>query len=383
MPSLNITNVVTISVSTPPAGIAAYQVNNLAIFTKEEPVNEAVTFAAPGVYRSPTDVLNDWGAESEVYAMANAIFSQSPNILNGNGELVIFPIAGGDTIAGKVGSAREIVYFGGLLYAGFAPDDDAIEAAAAAVEPLRVKLFVSQHATDALTAVTGIFAILADESLPHTRKLLYTRGASAANARLMAAAYAGRAMSVNFDGASTTATMHLKDLATIQADPNITQANLDRCAALGVDVYCTIAGVAKVFSHGPNTANDYFDNVYNLDWLVAALQVAGFNALATVATKVPQTEQGMSVLRGAYLAVLQQGVRNSFIAPGQWNSAELFGNPADLQRNVLQSGFYLYSAPVNQQSQAARAARQAPLVQIAIKYAGAIQSTSVVVSVNP
>jgi hypothetical protein len=86
---------------------------------------------------------------------------------------------------------------------------------------------------------------------------------------------------------------------------------------------------------------------------------------------------------GGLAQVLAQAVANGFVAPGTWNSPELFGNPASLVRNVAQLGYYIYSAPVNAQTQAAREAREAPLIQIAIKYAGAVHSSSVIVYVNP
>jgi len=117
-------------------------------------------------------------------------------------------------------------------------------------------------------------------------------------------------------------------------------------------------------------------------WLAFALEVAGFNAIAQTSTKIPQTEPGMAILKGAYTDVLTQAVVNGFIAPGSWNSAVRFGNPADLLANVLEQGWYIYSAPVTQQSQTEREDREAPLVQIAVKYAGAIHSTNVVVFVN-
>jgi hypothetical protein len=383
MSTLSLANVVTISVSQPPAGIAAFKVNNLAIFTKETPVNGAITAAAPGIYLSPSDVADDWGSGSEVAALANLIFSQSPNILNGDGSLIIVPMAGGDTLNAMIPATLGVVFFAGALYAGYAPNDAELEAAATACEANRVKLFVSSHLTASLTPVSGVLAVIAGMSTPHAIKILYTRGATALNARAAAAAFAGRAMSVDFEGSNTAATMHLKDLAGIQPDPGITQSVLDTCATLGVSAYSSIAGVPKVFNFGPTSTNDFFDNVYNLDWLVFALRVAGFNCLATVGTKVKQTEDGIAILRDAYIKVLQQAVRNGFVAPGAWNSAELFGNPADLQRNVGQIGYYVYHTPVNLQSQASRAARRAPLIQIAIKFAGAVHSTSVVVSVNP
>lgn len=379
MSSLNITNVVTISVSTPPSGVADFHVNNLALLTKDVPVNSAITTAAPGVYASPTDVGTDFGTDSETYAQAVLVFSQTPNILDGGGRLVIYPMGSSETLTHAINALLPIVPFYGAIWGAYAPNDAEVEAAAAACEPLRIKLFASSYLLSSLTAVTGLFAILSDAGYTHARLLLYTRGATALAARYMAAAYAGRALSVDFGGVNTTATMHLKDLSGVEADPGISQTTLERCKVVGVDVYCNIAGVPKVFSTG---GNEFFDNVYNLDWLVFALEVAGFNALAETSTKIPQTEPGMAVLRGAYLNVLQQGVRNGFIAPGAWNSPELFGRPADLIRNVAQTGFYIFSSPVNLQSQSAREAREAPLIQIAVKYAGAIHSTSVVVFIN-
>jgi hypothetical protein len=380
MSSLNITNVINVSVATPPAGVAAVQVNNLAIFTKETPVNVAITAAAPGIYTTPSAVLTDWGSASEVYAMANLIFGQSPNILTGGGLLVIFPMSSGDLLKDVIPAGQIVQFFAGALHAGYAPNDAELIAAATACETARVKLFASSHLTASLTPSTGVFAIIHAANQPHTRKLLYTYGATAGNARLFAAAYAGRAMSVDFTGSLTTTTLHLKQLVSVVVDPGITQATLTTCGTTGVDVYVPIQGRASIFTSG---ADSFFDAVYNVDWLVYAITTAGFNALATTSTKLPQTEPGMAVLRGAYINVLKQAVTNGYIAPGAWNSSELFGKPVDLIRNILEIGWYIYSAPVNQQNQADRVARKAPLCQIAVKEAGAIHSSSVIIYINP
>ena len=195
----------------------------------------------------------------------------------------------------------------------------------------------------------------------------------------MSAAYMGRALSTNFNGSNTTQTMHLKPLVTIQPDPTMTQTILGLALAAGADTYISLQGVSAVFTSG---ANQFWDQVYNLLWFVGALQVAGFNYLAQAGTKIPQTENGMDGLKGAYRVVCEQAVTNQYAAPGAWNSATLFGNPADLIANVAQRGYYIYSLPVSQQLQAARAARQAPIVQIALKQAGAVQESTVIVNVN-
>ena len=99
--------------------------------------------------------------------------------------------------------------------------------------------------------------------------------------------------------------------------------------------------------------------------------------------KIPQTETGMDGLKDAYRKVLAQAVSNGILAPGAWNSSTVFGNVANLHANVLSIGYYVYSQPVDQQLQTDRAARKAPVVQIAAKEAGALHSSSVVVQVNP
>jgi hypothetical protein len=370
---IDISNVVTISVSQAPAGLSDFQVNNLLILTKETAVVSPGNF---GVYLNPTDVGTDWGTSSEVYAMANLIFSQQPNIITGGGSLIIAHQGSSETLATAIARLEPLVFFGGVLWAGYAPTDGDILAAGAVVQPLRKMLFASSYL--AASVDTGeIFDDVKAAGYTYVRCLLYTVSAQAA--RYMAAAYAGRAMSTNFSGSLTTATMHMKELVGVLPDPSITQAILEKCKTVGADVYINIGGLSKVFCTGGNT---YYDSVYNLTWLVFALQVAGFNAIATTSTKLPQTETGMAVLRGAYLNVLTQAVVNGYSAPGTWNGAIPFGSPAVFARNVAQLGFYLYSAPVSTQSQADRLARKAPLVQIAVKEAGAIQSSSVIVNIQ-
>ena len=377
--NLNISNVINVSVSQPPGGVADYQVNNLAIFTKEAPVNGAITAATPGIYLDPAGVLADWGAGSEAYAQSVAIFSQTPNILSGGGSLVIFPMQSGDVLATVVPAGLLVQFFAGVLWAGYAPADAEIENAATALEALRVKLFANSYLTAATTPSTGVFAIIHAANQPHCRKLLYTQAGTALGARLMAAAYAGRAMSVDFAGSQTTNTMHLKQLVGVVVDTGISQALLTTCQTIGVDVYVPISGRASVFTSG---GDSFFDEVYNQDWLVFALAVAGFNALAETGTKLPQTEPGIAVLRNAYANVLKAAVVNGYFAPGAWNSPQLFGNPEDLIRNIEQVGWYIYSQPVNQQAQANRVARKAPLIQIAGKEAGAVHSSAVIVYIN-
>ena len=270
-----------------------------------------------------------------------------------------------------------LIFFGGVLSAGYAAPDSEFLAAATQCQSTRKLLAVPSYLTAALNA-GGLFFLISAANESYARCLLYTLS-DQLHARLMAAAYFGRAMSTDFSGSQTCQTMMGKDLVGIVADPGITQTILDLCETVGADVYANVSGLPKVFSTG---GNDFFDQPYNLMWFVFALQVAGANVIFETSTKIPQTEPGIAILRGAYLGVLNQGVVNGYIAPGAWNSPERFGDPDALLRYVLQTGFYLYSQPVNQQSETDRQARKAPLIQIAAKEAGAVQSSDVIVNVN-
>lgn len=376
---LDITNVITISLSAAQTGLGEYNVNNLAIFTHEEAGD---TFGDLGykIYKAPKEVGTDFGTNSTTYKMALSVFAQTPNILNGNGYLVVIPFTeesdSTENLATAINRASSLVQFFGILSTKDY-DSSEVSSAAAVVQTLNKILFVvSNDAAD--IASDGSFHDIAEAGYDKTRCLAYLSDTTEP-AKVMAAAYAGRALSTAFEGSNTTQTMHLKDLIGVTADPTMTQTQLNLCQDCGADAYVNIAGVAKTFTSG---ANHFYDQVYNRCWFLGALEVAGFNALAKVSTKVPQTEPGMTILKGAYRLVCDRAVRNGYCAPGAWNSADRFGDVEAMLRNIEEVGYYIYSLPVNQQAQTEREARRAPLVQIALKEAGAIHSSNVLVYIN-
>lgn len=289
---------------------------------------------------------------------------------------VVVPGSTGETLDQAIIRAQPLVQFFGVMTAEV-PTQIVMLAAAAYIQTQNlIGFFVSFTSAD--VAPGGMLGLLATGGLTQSRALFYDDQLS--TALTFMAAYAALGLSVNFNGSLTTITMNLKTLATIQPDPNITQTILQQAIAAGADTYASYQGVAKVLCAG---ANDFYDNQYNLQWFGGAIKVAYFNALATVNTKVPQTEDGMNLVKNAIKQVCVQATSNGFLAPGSWTSSTMFGNVNALVLNVGQYGYYIYSAPISQQLAAVRATRAAPVVQIAAKYAGAIQSGSVIVYVNP
>lgn len=346
-------------------------------------ITSGLTSGTYTIYLNATDVGADYGTNSITYAMAVALFAQQPNILNNDGYLVIMPFAASETLNSAINRTQGVIQYFGIMSTKIESLAD-MTAAANTVQTLNKIVFFAQYSS-ATIAPGGQLDTLRTGNLSHSRGLFYddsttVYGVAGGNALLFMAAYAGLGLSVNFNGSNTTITMHLKVLSTIQPDPNITQTLLNQAIAAGVDTYPSLQGVSAVFCSGANT---FYDRVYNLQWFIGAIQVAGFNYLAQTGTKIPQTEAGMDGLKNAYGTVAEQGVTNQYLAPGTWTASVPFGNQTNFLNNIASFGYYIYSQPISQQLAVARAARQAPLVQIAIKEAGAIQSSNILIYVNP
>jgi hypothetical protein len=370
---IDLVNVINISVSTPQIGLGAFNVNNVALFTND-PFLVNASSDTWRAYVSPSQVGTDFGTSTETYQQANALFSQNPNILAGGGNLIVIPFLYAEDLPTAITRMKDVVYFCGIISTAYGASAS-WAATAVIVQALgnRILFLPSNASAD----IAGAFTTIKNATSYYTRCLYY--GGTALQARLYAAAYAGRMMCTNFNGSNTTLTANLKQLSGITPDETITQTIYNNAATAGVDLYISYAGVPAVVSNG---ANKYFDSVFNLIWFVATLKVAGFNALAQVSTKIPQTEPGMSLLKGIYRQVCMLAKTNGYIAPGSWTLAEWFGVQEDFYNNILQFGFYIYSAPITAQLAADRVARKAPLVQIALKEAGAVHSSTIIVNIN-
>lgn len=318
------------------------------------------------------------GADSDV--VLAAVSGGSGTDLSGAG---YFNAAGGTEASGTDATGETILEAiarteGAVGYVGvmttLALEDDALDAVSDGIQS-QDRLF--HYASASTQDIAGIGTTIQQAGNTKTRFKVFTQGIE--DAILFNAAYAGRAHSVNFRGSNTSQTMNLKQLATITPDLGISQTLYTQAETAGVDLYVSYEGLPCVYSTG---GNDFFDNVYSDLALKFALEVSGFNFLRQTNTKVPQTENGMNGLKNAYSQVCERFVRSGVVAGGSWTSSETFGDPAIFKQNVLDKGYYVYSLPITQQDSVEREARKAPLVQIAIKRAGAIHTSDVIVLIN-
>lgn len=371
--------VVNVSVLPSSRGLQPLQLGTILILTDDEPVSEL-----SGDYvlsRTATGITNVFGTESATAEIVNAIFSQNPNILNAGGYVVVAPYQDEETTAEAITRLSQQIYTQGILTTRELPSAEAVAASELVESMPNNILFLTDTSIDTF-ASGGLFNTLQNND--NTRKLLYLTGETSdeikSNARKFAAAFASRGLSVNYAASNSAITMTYKDLTGVPVDTNISETILNQCEQYGADVYCSIEGLPKVISF--KQGGLYFDELTNQIWLKTSVQTAVANVLFTTRTKIPQTTQGVNTLVNAVNGVLNQGVINGVIAAGEWNSPDTFGVYEDFMRSIRTQGYYTYYVPLAEQSQEDREARKCPLINIAVKQAGAIEHANIIIYVE-
>jgi hypothetical protein len=376
-----VSTIISVTIEGTPAFLNAPNINTVALISSETPSWSPAS--AYVIYTNATDVGTDFGTDSKAFAIATAFFEQNPNPLDSGGYLVIIPLIEADSSiyeAAIVRTLNSVYYFGIIL------DTDAHSIVsgsqfanlAAYIQTLDKMLIIATATVADFQSPSGIFYAVQQAGQVNVQCIYYNDN-TALDTPCFAAAVASRGLSTNWDGSLTAQTLNLKQITGFQPDQTLTTTYLTETQTAGVMTYPSFGGDPGLYTSGQN---GWFDQIYGQFWLKFALQTAGYNFLAQTNSKIPQTEVGMTGLKGAYMTVLAQGVNNGFMAPGAWTGAAPFGNSADLIRCVADAGYYIYSLPVASQSQANRDARKAPVVQIAAKLAGAIQSSQVIVQVQ-
>lgn len=200
---------------------------------------------------------------------------------------------------------------------------------------------------------------------------------SAANNRKMAASYMARAHVVNFNAERSALTMHLKTLSVAAED--YSQSEITAAKTVGLDIYTTIKTTPVVLTSG---ANDFADNRYNILAYIDAVQTDMYNLLKQTGTKIPQTQRGVNQMIDQGNKTTRGFIRAGVFAPGTWSSPDYFGDLDTFNRNISENGFYWLAGSLADQPQADRQDRKSPVLQAAVKNAGAIHSADIIINFN-
>ncbi|MCG7367641.1 DUF3383 domain-containing protein [Pantoea sp. ACRSH] len=375
---LPVSNVVNVDVIMSPTAATGRNFGSLLILGTSTviPVSERIR-----LYTGSEEIGADFGEDSPEYAAALVYFSQSPQptqVYVGRWAKTLATAESGsvETLAQAITAVLQFTNWYGL---GIADDEDLtaaeITATAAAIQA---------------SSLSRVFAVTSDDSgiidSASTTDIASTLKAAgygrtfvqySTKSKYEALSAFGRAFTVNFTGNNTTITLKFK------TEPGVTYETLTSSQAAAVDaknanVYVYYANDTAILQQGVMSNGDFFDERHGLDWLQNYVQTDLFNALYTSTTKIPQTEAGITRLLTVVEKSLDQAVSNGLVAAGVWNGGDIGQITAG---DTLTKGYYVYAQPLSSQAQADREARKAPLIQAAIKLAGAVHYADVQINV--
>lgn len=235
----------------------------------------------------------------------------------------------------------------------------------------KVTYFYTTADADAKTGTTGnVFETL--KGLSYSRSIGMYSATADAIASIM-----GYAMGANTRLANSAYTLAYNSLIGVPVD-DLSTANITAIKADNGNVYVNRSNTYNLFEDGRMANGKFFDELINLDMLVSDIQLAIMDILAS-ATKVPQTEAGISQFVGAITGACESGVDRAYLATGTWTEAPFKSvNTGDM----LPNGYIILTDPISSQSAADRANRIAPPIYVLIKEAGAVHSVKLRITVN-
>ncbi|HCT8014880.1 TPA: DUF3383 domain-containing protein [Klebsiella pneumoniae] len=375
---LPVSNVVNVDVIMSPVAATGRNFGALLILGTSTviPVTERIR-----QYSAIEDIGDDFGVDSPEYEAATIFFSQLPKptlVYIGRWAKTLAEGEAGavETLLQAVNACLQYTNWYGLAIADSA---DLVEAdvisVAAAIEASSLSRILAVTTDDVNVLVAG-----------NTDNIGYKLKAAgyartfwqySSSSKYAAISAFGRAFTVNFTGSNTTITLKFK------TEPGITYETLTTAQAAAIDaingnVYVYYANDTAIIQQGVMANGDFFDERHGLDWLQNYVQTNLYNLLYTSATKIPQTDAGVTRLMTNVEASLDQAVNNGLIAPGVWNGGPIGQIESG---DTLTKGYYVYADAVANQAQSDREARKSPVIQAAIKLAGAIHYGDVQINV--
>lgn len=192
-------------------------------------------------------------------------------------------------------------------------------------------------------------------------------------ARLM-----GYPMGATSDAANSAYTLFGKSLPGGVVS-NLTATEVSNIESNNGNVYINRGGNYNLVEKGTMFGGSFFDQILYRDKLKNEIQL-GVADILTQVPKVPQTEQGMNLIKSKISGACDKLALIGYIAPGTWR-----GNlnvPGLTEDQVLPLGYYVASDAIADQADADFSNRKAPPIYVAINEAGAVHSVLITVNVN-
>ncbi|WP_151823854.1 DUF3383 family protein [Acinetobacter bereziniae] len=335
-------------------------------------------------YSSITEVAEDFGTMDPEYNAALKFFAQNPRptiVYIGRWVQAGSELEQPETLLEAVQACADAsnAWYGLAVAAPIATDNDIISVSEfiEASVPYRIVGFTTQD-PEVKTPKYGD-ALPSDIAYKLSqRKFERTLIQYSSDSPYAVVSLLSRTFAVNFLANNTAITLKFKQEPTIAAE-YLRTSEAFTLKEKSCNVFAEYNNDTAIIQEGVMCSGTFIDERHGLDWLQNYLQTALWNLHYTSPNKIPQTEGGMNRHCSVLEHALEQAVTNGMVAPGVWN-----GEPFGVLKtgDTLTKGYYVYSNPIDGQSQADREARKATPIQVAVKLAGAIHSVDVLVNVN-
>jgi len=199
--------------------------------------------------------------------------------------------------------------------------ETAVTAAAAWVQA-RVKVFFNtSNDLDVLDIVTttDIVSVLDTGNFTRTMSTF-----SSHPDEYPSASIAGRAFTVQFSQPNSTLTLKFKQLPGVSVE-SLTVNEKSVLDSKRGNAFFKV-GDTNIYGESYMAGDFFFDEIHGVDWLTDAIQTEVYGYLLSRPTKVPYTDQGVAALEQQLIKILDEGVRNGLLAPGETIDGEFLPN---------------------------------------------------------
>jgi hypothetical protein len=231
------------------------------------------------------------------------------------------------------------------------------------VQSLKIKMFwyfIRNTAELNLTEETSLNSVIVAQQYFNTRISCDAHTSIASNLHVCALSLMA---SINWESNGTYTSLFHKTLASctpsniLKSVPLLDLGAISRYIGGGDFLDAKIRGYSSV-------------DAFSLIWLIVTIE-SSIHSLLKTSSNIPQTENGVAIIKNTLSDVFTRAVSVGMIAPGTWNGEAPFDDEV-LKDSIARNGYYVRSQPIAEQSQADREAGKAPPIQCAFKYAGSI-----------
>ena len=315
-------------------------------------------------------IADGFAATTEPYKAAMKYFAASP----APGKLLVSCHPSSESPAQALAAVLDITadFYG--VCVGQTETDERLLALDAAISGL------SKPAIGFYAAIGAPAAVVQEGSLMHT---LFGRSSRRAVALMAAApsdaaAVMGAAMGLQLANQASSFALCYKPVGGITPS-DLTQAQVDAIQALNGNVYVTRGYSFHMLEKGTTSSGYRYDEILYMDMIAADLQAAAVAMLAENTGKMPQTDDSSAQFINRFSGILAEYTARNVLTSAAWRGAAVGAlHPGD----ILENGFALWAASYDDQPEADRAAHKAVPIQVALIFAGSLESVVINVDVQ-